>query len=120
MNVGPTDGWDAETETQARQWMAAAGMSQSSAQLVANAYVEMGKNYYNAERAAVQSQELIGKAYPGEADAAVSAMRRVIMESGGESLKAWLNETGLGNHPLVVGEILTLAERRGYIARKGA
>jgi hypothetical protein len=120
MNVGPHDGWDEQTEQQARNFMASAGLSQSSALVVANAYTELSQGYYKPERAAQQSQDLIGKAYPNEADAAVSAMRRVILEAGGESLKEWLNDTGLGNHPLVVREVLSLAERKGYISRKGS
>ena len=118
MNAPQSEGWDTETETQARTWMAAAGLPQAGAQAVAHAYVEVMSEGYKPGTAAATSMEMIEKAHPGEADAAIAAMRRIIAESGGESLKAWLNDTGLGDQPMVVREVLSLAERKGYISRR--
>lgn len=118
LNVGPYDSWDTETESQARDWMSAAGMSQSAAQTVANAFADLQRDSFKPDRALETTHALINQAYPGEAELAINAMRRVIHEAGGESLRNWLNETGLGDHPLVVREVLTLAERKGYIQKR--
>lgn len=119
LNVGQHEGWDTETETKARDWMSKAGMSQAAAETVSYAYWEVHGDRFKADEAALASQQMIDRAYPAQSDVAIDAMRRVILEAGGESLKAWLNDTGLGNHPLVVREVLNLAERKGYIS-KGA
>ena len=58
--------------------------------------------------------------YGEQKDEALAACKRVIDEIGGQKLRDWLNETGVGNSPAVIFEVSRLAERKGYLKRKAA
>lgn len=84
-----------------------AGLSQGQAQKIYSGYMEHmtgGYNEMNKTRELERTQwdhelrSTFGKAY----DEQVSLAQRAAAEFGGDEFRSWLNETGLGDHPMLV------------------
>ena len=119
----PYDEWDAELEADARQWMASGEFNEGQARTLQLAFSEYAQNDFSQEhvdRNFDASHSYLSHRYGDQKDAAIAACNKVISEIGGEKLSKWLGSTGMGCSPAVVFEISRLAERKGYITRKGA
>jgi hypothetical protein len=62
-----------------------------------------------------QTMVILDQQYGGRTDAVLAAAQRFIDDTGGAELKAFLRDTRLGSHPVVVQTIIAKAIKRGYL-----
>lgn len=117
----PYDEWDGELETKARTWMANGGVNEGEARGLMAAFSEGAQHDYSQEwidKNFTASHGYLDHRYGDQKEEALTACKRVVMEMGGQELKDWLNQTGMGVSPGVVYAVSRIAERKGYIVRK--
>lgn len=111
-----SDGWNSELEQDARGWMHKAGLSHMEAAQVQHALLYNMRKGFTAETVAANEQitqsELV-REYGTHAGTALDAARKVVEHAGGQKLKDFLNQTGLGSHPAVVKMMVRKAEQMG-------
>lgn len=109
-------GWDEEQEAQARTWLEGASANAGTAAAVMLAVNEVARaDEEQCAAFADKSHSWLASTYGERKDEAIKAAKRVVEEVGGEGLRQYLNETGLGSHPQIVKEFVLLAKKRGYI-----
>jgi hypothetical protein len=109
-----------ETEQLARGWFHDAGASQFEAQELTATYLEEMRHGFTDERREVNraaALELVGKQHGARSEEAILAAQRVVreMEERQPGLVAFLETTGLGNHPHIVSQFIRRAKTLGYL-----
>ena len=120
----PYDEWNSELEADARSWMAHGEFNEGDARGVMAAVRDGMAQDFSQEYSDAnydKSVSYLRHQYGDEGlSEAIAASNRVVAEIGGDKLRQLLRETGLGTDPAIVFAVSRLAERKGYIKRKGA
>ena len=114
-DIKPEYGISKESMGEILKWFHEAGLDKRQATKLANKMIEARKATYDAEnddltQAKAKFQDELKRQHGDALDVKLAHARQVVGALGGKDLQAFMDETGLGDHPMMVKMMLTLGE----------